>query len=95
MRKILAMKFQLESNEGKIVELIAWLQRDGNGKYLCPTHPSRTLLEVTAGDLLTYKRSEHLVIKRLKPWRTSECKDDTEYSEVETGAAWEAGLISR
>ncbi len=65
MRKILAMKFQLESNEGKIVELIASIQRDGNGKYLCPAHPSRTLLEVTAGDVLAYKRSSHLLIKRL------------------------------
>ena len=33
-RKILALKFQLESTDGRTIELIAWLEPDGNGKHL-------------------------------------------------------------
>ncbi len=81
------MKFELESDTN-IVELIAWIQSDGNGRYLVPAHPSRTLLEMKAGDVVIFKRKPHDV-RRVKPWRTSECKDDTQYSEITCGRDWE------
>ncbi len=90
-RRILALKFQLEATDGKILELIAWLEPDGNGKHLYPAHPDRTLMDVKAGDMLIFKRKDQLTIKRLKPWRTRECKDDTQYEEIVCGRDWEAG----
>lgn len=89
-RKILALKFQLESVDGKIIELIAWLEPDGNGKYLYPAHPDKTLMDVKAGDVLIFNRKDQLTVKRLKPWRTRESKDDTQYSEIECGSDWES-----
>ena len=40
-RKILVLRFQLEATDGKIVELIAWLEPDGK-----PTRPG-SLVQVT------------------------------------------------
>ena len=88
MPKILALKFELETDSGSL-ELIAWIENDGNGKYLVPAHPSKTLLDMTAGDVVIWNRQQ-FTVKRLKPWRTTECKDDTQYREVESGAVWEA-----
>jgi len=42
-----------------------------------------------AGDIVMFKRKQTMTIKRLKPWRTNECKDDTQYTEIESAAAWE------
>jgi len=89
-RKILDMLFELKTNDGGIRLLIAWLDRFGNSKYLLPAHPDKCLLEMRAGDVVTFRRREILVVKRLKPWRTSECKDETEYSEIVCGEDWEA-----
>jgi len=88
-RKIYALKFELEADTG-IVELIAWIDQHGQSKYLEATHPDKTLMDMRAGDVVTFKRKQTMTVKRLKPWRTNECKDDTQYSEVESGAAWEA-----
>ncbi len=52
-RKILALKFELESNAGT-VELIAWIESDGNCSYLKPTRPKKTLMDVTAGDTVIH-----------------------------------------
>lgn len=90
MRKIHALKFELEAQNGVISELIAWIQPDGNGQFLYPAHPARTLLDVVAGDVLIHRNQHQLVVRRLKPWRTSECRDDTQYSEIESGTAWES-----
>ena len=62
-----------------------------NGKHLYPAHPDRTLMDVKAGEMLVFKRRGQLMIKRLKPWRTRECKDDTQYEEIVCGREWEAG----
>lgn len=75
-RKINALKFQLEADRGTI-ELIAWIQEDGNGKYLVPAHPDHSLMDVQAGDVVVFKRKPMKVV-RLKPWRTSERKEDTQ-----------------
>jgi hypothetical protein len=88
-RKILALLFELETDDGKIVLLIAWLDAYSNSKYLVPTHPDKNLLDVGPGDMLTFKRRDSFIIKRLKPWRTTECKDDTQYREVSCGRDWE------
>ena len=89
-RKIHALKFELEADTG-IVELIAWLEKDGNGKHLLPAHPDKCLLDMPAGDVVTFQRRQTMTVKRLKPWRTSECKDDTQYAEITCGRDWEAG----
>jgi hypothetical protein len=49
-------------------------------------------MDVNAGDMLIFKRKDQLTIKRLKPWRTRECKDDTQYEEIVCGRDWEAGV---
>ena len=89
-RKILALLFEVIAESGDIRSLIAWLDETGNSRFLYPVHPERTLLDVTAGDALIYKREIRLVVRRLKPWRTSECKDETAYQEVICGRDWEA-----
>ena len=91
IRKIHALIFQLQAENGGIWLLIAWIDRFGNSQYLLPAHPDKTLLEMRAGDVVTFRRKEILLIKRLKPWRTSECKDETEYTEIVCGEDWEAG----
>ena len=93
-RKILALLFELESDNGSICLLIAWLERHDNGKYLEATHPDKTLLDVRAGDRVTFKRKYLFSIRRIKPWRTTECKDETQYTEIECGQDWEQGLNS-
>lgn len=89
-RKILALKFELESDSGGIVELIAWLGEYGNVKYLYPAHPDRCLMEMNDGDMVIFKRKDQLTIRRLKPWRTCESKDDTQYGKIVCGRDWEA-----
>jgi len=90
-RKILALLFEVIAESGDIRSLIAWLDETGNSRFLYPVHPGRTLLDVTAGDPLIYKRETRLIVRRLKPWRTSECKDEAAYREVTCGRDWEAG----
>ena len=84
------MLFELDADDGTIWTLVAWLDQCGKSKFLYPAHPGRTLLDVTAGDLLIFKRQIRLVVRRLKPWRTSECRDETAYSEIVCGRDWEA-----
>ena len=79
-----------QSAPGRIVLLIAWLDASGNSRFLVPVHPCKTLLDVRVGDMLTFQRKEHFVIRRLKPWRTTECRDETEYAEIVCGADWES-----
>ncbi len=85
------MLFELQANDGSLWQMIAWINEFGNGRYLVPAHPDRTLLDVQAGDVLIYKCTHHLTVRWLKPWRTSECKDETAYGEIVCGSDWEAG----
>lgn len=88
-RRILALLFELAAEDGRIWTLIAWIDARGNSRYLYPAHPDRCLLDVTAGDLLIFKQTKKLTVRRLKPWRTSECRDETAYREIVCGRAWE------
>ena len=88
-RKILALQFDVEAEDGSMKLLIAWPDASGNGKLLVPAHPGKTLMDIKAGDVLIFNRKERFVVKRLKPYRTSEGKNDTEYAEIVSGAEWE------
>lgn len=90
-KRILALLFDLERVDGLRVLLTAWLDDSGNGEFLTPVHPDKTLLDVTAGDDVIHNRETRYTVRRLKPWRTSECKDERAYSEVRCGREWEAG----
>ena len=70
--RILALKFQLESSDGKILELIAWLEPDGNGKHLYPAHPDRTLMDVKDGDMLIFIQAKGSV-----DYQASEAVEDS------------------
>ena len=85
-RKILALTFELEAESDN-----AWLDEHGNGKYLLPAHPDHCLLDVRAGDRVTFKRKQVLTVRGIKPFRTSECKDETQYGPITCGRDWEAG----
>ena len=85
------MLFELQTNNGRLWQLVAWINESGNSRYLVSAHPDRTLLDVQAGDVLIYKQTHHLTVRRLKPWRTTECKDETAYREIVCGSGWEAG----
>lgn len=89
MRKILALKFELQSNLGT-VDVIAWVDEHGRGKFLEAVKPELTLMTVKAGDTVRHNGTDFYMVKRLKPWRTSEAKDDSDYSEVVCGQDWEA-----
>ena len=89
-RRILALIFDWETVDSQNWLLIAWLNSRGNSKHLVPAHPDRNLLDVKAGDVLTFKRKEILTVKSLRPWRTSECRDETQYTEIRCGADWQA-----
>jgi hypothetical protein len=91
LRRILALLFELEDDDGKIWLLIACLDQYGNSKFLYPMHPDKTLLDVSAGDPLTFKGKVRLTVRRLKPYRTSECKDENAYRGIVCGRDWEAG----
>ncbi|GAB5440757.1 MAG: hypothetical protein Fues2KO_11060 [Fuerstiella sp.] len=84
------MLFRLRAEDGTWCDLIAWLDRHGNGKHLWPYHPNKTLLDVRAGDIVIFRREQFRVL-RLKPYRTSEAKDESQYSEITCGRDWEAG----
>jgi hypothetical protein len=91
-RKILALKFQLESNSG-IVELIAWILEDGNGKFLKPVKADRTLMDVRKGDTVCFNGEMYYRVRRLKPWRASDCKAEQDYPEITCGRDWEAESV--
>ena len=90
-RTIKAIRFAVEADDGKVFELIAWLEQDGNGKHLKPSHPDHSLLDVRVGDRVTYMRRKVVTVRSIRPWRTSECKDDTQYTDISCGRDWEAG----
>jgi len=93
-RKALALMFDLRANNGRTGRLIAWLDESGNGKHLKHTHPSRPLKDAKAGDRVVFHGRHILTVLRVKPWRTTECRDETEYDWVRSGADWESGAIS-
>jgi hypothetical protein len=87
--KVLALMFELRAENGRTGVLIAWLDQLGQGKHLRHSHPSRTLLEAKAGDRLVFKGQHLLTVVRVKPWRATDCRDETQYDWVTSGAAWE------
>lgn len=89
-RKILALLFDLKSTQGKTAQLIAWPDATGNGEFLRAEDPARNLLQMRTGDSVIFKDRYRLTVVRVKPWRTTECRDDTAYDWVESGATWEA-----
>jgi hypothetical protein len=88
-RKALALMFDLRAENGRTGTLIAWLDESGNGKHLKHTHPSRSLKDAKAGDRVVFKDRYILTVLRVKPWRTTECKDETEYDWIRSAADWE------
>ena len=90
-RRCLAAMFELEDQHGRRRLLIAWIRDDGNGEFLLPAHPDRTLRDVSAGDVVIFNRQESLRVRRLKPYRTTECKDDQDYQEIGSIQEWEDG----
>jgi hypothetical protein len=59
-------------------QLIDWIDLHGNGKYTQHAHPSKTLLDVEPGHVIVHKRTQY-VGRRIKPYRTSESLDDSQY----------------
>ena len=86
--QIHALLFDLECAASK--QLIAWIDQHGNGKYTQHAHPSKTLLDVEPGHVIVHKRTQY-VVRRIKPYRTSECLDDSQYPWVRSGRAYFGG----
>jgi hypothetical protein len=86
--QIHALLFDLECPATK--QLIAWIDQHGNGKYTQHAHPSKTLLDVEPGHVIVHKRTQY-VVRRIKPYRTSECLDDSQYPWVRSGRAYLGG----
>ncbi len=90
-RRILALMFELRARNGSTESLIAWVDRLGDGKYLKHTHPDRSLLDAKAGDRVVFRGQDVFTVLKVKPWRTTECKDETQYHWVTCGRDWEEG----
>ena len=86
--RIHAILFQIDAPSDKFI--IAWLDDDGKGRWCQHAHPSKTLLDVEPGHVIVHKRTQY-VVRRVKPYRTSECLDDSQYPWVRSGRAYLGG----
>ena len=88
MPTIHALMFEVEASSATF--LIAWLDDDGNSRTCHHAHPSKTLLDAEVGHVIVHKRRPYRVV-RVKPYRTSECRDETQYPWVTSGKEYVGG----
>ena len=88
------MLFELETVDGGLIELIIWPDANGNGTDTSPAHPDRTLMDVGAGDVIIHHRTAYDV-RRVKPYRATDCRDETEYPWVACGRDYEQSASAR
>ncbi len=77
--EIYALQFEVEPSAPGGTYLIVWPDQTGNGQYTQPAHPDKTMLDVQAGDIVVHQRKTQFRVKRLRPYRTSECKSQDDY----------------
>lgn len=82
--KIHALMFDLESPPPPSRQLVAWLNEDGDGLATRHAHPDKTLLDARAGDVIVHQRKQY-VVSAVKPYRTSLCRDESQYPFVKNG----------
>ena len=83
-----ALMFELDEPDADSTRyLIAWLDEQGNGEFCCHAHPSKTLLDVEPGHTVVHKKRTQFLVRRVKPYRTSECHDESQYPWVRSGRA--------
>ncbi|MBT4867248.1 MAG: hypothetical protein HON53_19260 [Planctomycetaceae bacterium] len=85
--KIHALIFDLEYPPPASKQLIAWIDQPGNGKHTQHAHPSKTLLDVEAVHTIIHRRQQY-VVTGVRPYRTTQCKDETRYPTVKSGREW-------
>ena len=85
--QIHALIFDLECPPPASKQLIAWIDQHGNGKYTQHAHPSKMLLDVEAGHVIVHRRQQYAVTG-VRPYRASQCKDETQYVAVVSGRDW-------
>ncbi len=84
--KIHAMMFQVE-NEATNCDtfLIAWLDENGYSQTCYHSHPNKTVLDIEPDHIIIHNhkknRTRYRVVAK-RPFRTSECKDETAYEWV-------------
>ena len=83
--KIHALIFELESESSK--SLIVWPDENGNGQFTHHAHPEKTMLDLEAGHTVVNSGNAH-VVRSVKPWRTSLCKDESSYPTIRCGRDW-------
>ena len=89
--QIYALLFEIEDESAAGTKcLIAWLDATGNGRWCHHAHPTKTLLDVEPGHVIVHKRTPHQV-RRVKPYRTSECRDESQYPWIQSGRAYVMG----
>ena len=93
-KKLLALMFDLRAENGNVGTLIAWLNESGQATHLKHSHPQRSLLEARAGDRLVFRNRHVVTVLRIKPWRTTECRDETQYDWIKSGMDWERDMES-
>ena len=77
-----ALLFELVSPPGTY--LIAWPDENGHGRWCRHSHPDKTLLDVEPGHRIVHGWKVYEVA-RVKPYRTSECREETRYPWVRSG----------
>ena len=92
--KDLAIQFDLQRPDGTECSVIAWIEPDGNAKHLVPTHPDHVLLDVKAGDRVTFspapvykkprRKPEVLQVVRIKPYRSRLGLPEDQYDWIES-----------
>ena len=82
--QIYAMMFQVENDQTTgTTYLIAWIDDNGYSKTCYHSHPNKTLLDVEPGHIIIHnKQKTRYQVVGLKPFRTSECRDETAYEWV-------------
>jgi hypothetical protein len=76
--QIHALIFDLECQPPASMQLIAWIDQHGNGKYTQHAHPNKTLLDVEAGHVIVHRRHQY-VVTGVRPYRSSPCKDEARF----------------
>ena len=91
MPTIHAIMFEVEGRTtSSATFLIAWLDDDGNSLTCHHAQPNKTLLDAEVGHVIVHKRRQYRVV-RVKPYRTSECQDETRYPWVRCGRDYVVG----
>ena len=73
-----ALIFDVECTPPASGQLVVWLDEHGNSKHTQHSHPNKTMIDVEVGHVVIHQHTQY-VVTGIRPYRTSLCKDESQY----------------